>query len=747
MTGRGRGTKGSTGMSLPLSHDHRYLADWSCLPNGLWRARWEVEPPWLRGLLSVPLFGGHGDTFDGGLVELPDVTGMSNAEAAEAYAKAGARIVPVKAGTKNPGSYLGQGWPQQATSDLEAVRSWWRRWPSAGIAMHVGASRLLVIDVDRPENVPDELWPLLHSAVFRPTMADPGSRRGHYFFRLMEGQQFGCSLGALKPPQGESWGDVKCYGGAVVLAPTVHPKADDGHEYRSCPAAVVPLLPVEIAQRLVAVADTGDYRSLTPRELARRAERFLDAYAAEEEPRALKSILAAFDPTPDGRHASMYEALCWAMREAKAGRFGAQHAIGELRAVWQDAIGGEYRNGDPDEFDRMVRDAVGVADEESVEELRDRAHRADIRRELQRLRVRESARTLFADEKARARLGEHADRLLDGLAFLTDSSAAEPLWGRGGQVLWAPGEGLMICGPQGVGKSTVAQEIVLARMGLRASELLGFPVGTDERPVLYLAMDRPPQIRRSLARMVDVTDADVAARLRQRLVVWTGPPPFDAAEAPEVFADWVAQHGRDPGLVIVDSLKDLASGLATDDGGAGFNAAMQRVLANGTEFVSLHHQRKANADNKKPNKLSDVYGSTWLTSGQGSVLLLWGEPGASKVELSHLKQPQEVVGPLIVDHAHGSGESVASDPIERLIELARLAGVEGFIESEAVAALHDIDRDHEDYDKCRKKVGRKLARLVDEGVLLYEKGSRGGSGGGGTPSRWRYAADAGDAHE
>ena len=42
---------------------------------------------------------------------LPDVSGMSNAEAAETYAKAGFCVVPIRLGTKNPGSLLGRGWP------------------------------------------------------------------------------------------------------------------------------------------------------------------------------------------------------------------------------------------------------------------------------------------------------------------------------------------------------------------------------------------------------------------------------------------------------------------------------------------------------------------------------------------------------------------------------------------------------------------------------------------------------------
>ncbi|WP_308215001.1 AAA family ATPase [Mycolicibacterium arabiense] len=71
----------------------------------------------------------------------------------------------------------------------------------------------------------------------------------------------------------------------------------------------------------------------------------------------------------------MWDALCWAMREAKAGRFSATDAVDALRERWTDAIGGQYRGRDPDEFDRMLRDAVAAADADGTcEELAARAH-------------------------------------------------------------------------------------------------------------------------------------------------------------------------------------------------------------------------------------------------------------------------------------------------------------------------------------------------------------------------------------
>jgi hypothetical protein len=35
----------------------------------------------------------------------------------------------------------------------------------------------------------------------------------------------------------------------------------------------------------------------------------------------------------------MYDTLCWAMREAKAGRFSAQRALDELKALWDRSFG------------------------------------------------------------------------------------------------------------------------------------------------------------------------------------------------------------------------------------------------------------------------------------------------------------------------------------------------------------------------------------------------------------------------
>ena len=124
-----------------------------------------------------------------------------------------------------------------------------------------------------------------------------------------------------------------------------------------------------------------------------------------------------------------------------------------------------------------------------------------------------------------------ASLFVAGGSFILDAPALPPsIWGDGSkQVIWAQGEAFMPVGPQGIGKTTLAQQTALARMGLR-SEVLGYPVEPGKRNVLYLAMDRPAQVQRSFARMVTEAEREI---LDKRLVIWKGPLPEDLVKNPK----------------------------------------------------------------------------------------------------------------------------------------------------------------------------------------------------------------------
>lgn len=242
-------------------------------------------------------------------------------------------------------------------------------------------------------------------------------------------------------------------------------------------------------------------------------------------------------------------------------------------------------------------------------------------------------------------------RVITGDVFLAGDSTIQSVWGADNDILWAHEEPFLIVGPSGVGKSTLAQQITKAR--LTGGEVLGYPVTGDDRPILILAMDRAAQIKRSMQRMF----AAEPPALLQRLLVWRGPLPFNVVKYPEGLAMLADQFGA--GTILADSIKDMAPNMSNEETGSQINAAFQIAVNGGIDVLGLHHQRKAQGDNKKPTSLADVYGSQMLVNGAGSVVLLWGEAGDLVVEMSHLKQPAEQVGPLSITHDHVAGISTA----------------------------------------------------------------------------------------
>jgi predicted transcriptional regulator len=252
--------------------------------------------------------------------------------------------------------------------------------------------------------------------------------------------------------------------------------------------------------------------------------------------------------------------------------------------------------------------------------------------------------------------------IVDGATFILDQPKVMPaIWGEPNAPLWVEGEGFMITGPQGAGKTTLAGQLVLALCGLR-DEVLGLPVKRSDGPVVYLAMDRPRQIARSFARMV--SDGD-RKQLRKSLKVWQGPPPVNVVQEPASLCQWARdQHGAR--YVVIDSYKDLAADLSDGTTGAAINAAVQECVAEGIGWLALHHHRKAQTDNSIPSSLADVYGSGWLTAGLGSVLGLWGEAGDDVVEARHLKPVTETLGTFGIRHDHRAGVSEMADRPVRL---------------------------------------------------------------------------------
>lgn len=295
------------------------------------------------------------------------------------------------------------------------------------------------------------------------------------------------------------------------------------------------------------------------------------------------------------------------------------------------------------------------------------------------------------------------ERLVDGATFLLDQpDTITSVWGSGETVLWAEGEPTMIVGPSGIGKTTVCQQVILGRIGLRPS-VLGQPVAQGSERALYIACDRPRQAARSMQRMVDDGDRD---DLADRLMFWKGPPPFNVVEDPGALARFARNNSAD--TVVIDSLKDICHKLNDDEHASKTNAAIQEAIAQGVEVIVLHHQRKQAAGNKKneaPKTLDEVYGNIWLVAGMGSVMCIWGAAGDPIVELTHLKPPAEQVGPwtLRMDFDLGYTElDEVIDPLKLVLSAARGASVNMI----ARAVFKTDEPDRNQLEKARYKLDK-----------------------------------------
>lgn len=325
-----------------------------------------------------------------------------------------------------------------------------------------------------------------------------------------------------------------------------------------------------------------------------------------------------------------------------------------------------------------------------------------------------------------------APEAIDAGTFIFDEPtdpSAYRIWGAGTEIAWATGEGLMLVGPDGVGKTTLGQQIALCRAGL-LPDVLGMTVAHDTRRVLYIAADRPRQAARSLRRMVTETDRD---EISERMTVWRGPLPAMLNEDRTLLARLAKQY--DAGTVVIDSLKDVAVDIATDEAGGRIASCFQHLIASDVELLVMHHPRKPGVEQtRKPREISDLYGSRLIYGVIGSVIMLWGDPGDTIVELRHLKQPNDDIGPWNLRHDHPRGRTTIERETD-LVQAVLSAGTDGLTAQQAAAVVYqkaDPSRNE------RERIRGKLERLVLNGSLVKHPGRTGGGKPGADTSIYLY---------
>lgn len=254
-----------------------------------------------------------------------DINDLDPLAAALAYADAGWYLVPVNPRVgdgKHPGSVVGDGWPAMSSRDPKVIAGWFAG-TDYGIALHAGRSGAVILDVDEPDAVPEEVLLVMETTgcPYQSTRDDqPG--RGHYLLANDTGRRISNSLGKLKTTR--KWGEVRGANGVIIVAPSVHPAGGRYHWQRTGP---LPGVPDYLAEALP--------DSTTPESTATDAEidKFLDTHTENTKPEALAGLVTALTTklaTGHSCHMSTLGVLTDAMSEAAAGYYDARTATRAL---------------------------------------------------------------------------------------------------------------------------------------------------------------------------------------------------------------------------------------------------------------------------------------------------------------------------------------------------------------------------------------------------------------------------------
>jgi Bifunctional DNA primase/polymerase, N-terminal len=293
----------------------------------------------------------------------------NNLTAALKWAEAGWYVLPVRRGTKNPGSIVGEHWHHQSSRDQKQIAAWFAG-TDHDIAVHCGRSGAVVLDVDKPELVPEHWRTHLDTAPYQSTRPDT-PRRGHYIYAMPPDR----SIGNPTFPGGE----IRGLNGVIVVANSFH---KDGGEYRVRRTGPLPVLPDEIADQLHDSSPGED--AATDQQVAA----FLVNHQRASHPDLLLGPVRQLEARiaeGESRHDTTVSALVWAMDEAAAGCYRADDAAAAIKDVFLTAIATQRKPDDRvltgaravSEYSGMVAWAVGQARAKTAEELTDRRARAE----------------------------------------------------------------------------------------------------------------------------------------------------------------------------------------------------------------------------------------------------------------------------------------------------------------------------------------------------------------------------------
>lgn len=144
--------------------------------------------------------------------------------------------------------------------------------------------------------------------------------------------------------------------------------------------------------------------------------------------------------------------------------------------------------------------------------------------------------------------------------------------------------------------------------------------------------------------------------------------PIDRPDS-RMFIELMINEQRPDGIIF-DALNKLITGELKEETARKVNDYMGLIRAKFDCIVwIIHHNIKASAENKKPNKLEDVFGSTFITADMTTVMTLWENKDGS-LEFNQVKARFTAKTPSIRVRrdAHLMFHDIGTDIVDNLVE-------------------------------------------------------------------------------
>jgi len=119
-----------------------------------------------------------------------------------------------------------------------------------------------------------------------------------------------------------------------------------------------------------------------------------------------------------------------------------------------------------------------------------------------------------------------------------------------------------------------------------------------------------------------------------------------------------------PDVVVIDSLSEMAQDDMKESEARTIMRWFKRMRVDyGVAFIVIHHNRKANDSNKRPRKLSDLYGSFVFGKLSETVISMWAEDGKPHIEIDSMKVRFGTKQPLFISRTDNLTFELVKDAI------------------------------------------------------------------------------------